>query len=179
MCCVGLPGVLRVIQWLKTTSLKPGSLISYSVLYNSVCHRELHCSINCYHLIQVQVKLTSKSRMWWWKTAVLFHVKSCLEKSRHSPSLSSQVFTHTTSRLHFSISLLLSISIISDKDYNSLNQSACGDIGSDCIPFPNEKFQNMCNCPGCKLSPPCPFKADTQYNITVPVPLQTSFPKVR
>ena len=66
-----------------------------------------------------------------------------------------------------------------DKTYDDLKQKACGMVSSDCIEFPNEQFGDMCKCPGCVLNGTCPFKANTGYNLSVPVPLQASFPKVR
>ena len=52
-------------------------------------------------------------------------------------------------------------------------------VGSSCIEFPNEQFGDMCKCPGCVLNGTCPFKAHTGYDLSVPVPLQASFPAVR
>jgi hypothetical protein len=65
-----------------------------------------------------------------------------------------------------------------DKTFKGLNQTVCGELGPLCEKFPNEHFENMCNCEGCTLSKPCPFEANTMYNITVDVPLPASFPAV-
>lgn len=65
-----------------------------------------------------------------------------------------------------------------DKSYQDLSQRACGVIGDECIQFPNETFTDMCKCSSCKLSPPCPFQANTMYNMSVEVPLSSAFPEV-
>jgi hypothetical protein len=64
-----------------------------------------------------------------------------------------------------------------NQDYKYLNQSVCGDFLGQCVKFPDEKFGYMCDCPGCTLQPPCPFKANVMENMTVEVPLSAAFPK--
>lgn len=65
-----------------------------------------------------------------------------------------------------------------DKDYNDLNQSVCGELSSVCIKFPNETFTDMCHCSTCSLSPSCPIKAGTTYNMSVELPIASVFPDV-
>ena len=63
-----------------------------------------------------------------------------------------------------------------DQDYTYLNQTACGMVESTCVPFPGETFGAMCDCPGCRLEKPCPFKANIMDNITVEVVLSKVLP---
>ena len=126
---------------------------------------------NCERLLCKSLQRTSGGNY-----RILFHFHSRYVIPTCFQWLCTQVYwqlhiTHATSSSPF-------LSLPAAKTYKGLNQSVCGQIGPLCEQFPNEQFANMCNCNGCTLSKPCPFEANTKYNITVDVPLSSTFPAV-